>query len=212
MSNSRPLAYDRVQLFGPTPINLLVADPVVNTVTIPTNIFELNDQDTKFFPTSIVLETAYARGTTATDPVVIVDNGTTGENITASLTITDALDNQGRYNPLAFVANPFVINGSRKLRFVKSTVGAGQATATRSRTSGVATIVTAAAHGFTTGDTITIASMTDSSFNDVQAEVTVVDSTTFTYANAGVNVASGADTAGRVGALYVNAYVVGIYY
>lgn len=204
MSNKRPLAYDRVNLFGPVAINLLAAGDA--------DLLVLNDQDTKFFPTSIVLETAYARGTTATDPVVIVDNGTTGENITSSLTITDALDNQGRYNPLAIAANPFVITGSRKLRLLKSTVGAGQATATRSRTSGVATIVTAAAHGFATGDVITIASMTDSSFNDVQAEVTVVDSTTFTYANAGVNVVSGADTAGRVGALYVNAYVVGIYY
>jgi len=204
MSNSRPLAYDRVNLFGPIAVNLLAAGDA--------DLLVLNDQDTKFFPTSIVLETAYARGTTATDPVVIVDNGTTGENITGSLTITDALDNQGRYNPLAIAANPYVITGTGKLRLLKSTVGAGQATATRARTSGVATIVTGAAHGFATGDTITIASMTDSSFNDVQAEVTVVDSTTFTYANAGVDVVSGADTAGRVGALYVNAYVVGIYY
>ncbi len=204
MSNSRPLAYDRVNLFGPIAVNLLAAGDA--------DLLVLNDQDTKFFPTSIVLETAYARGTTATDPVVIVDNGTTGENITGSLTITDALDNQGRYNPLAIAANPYVITGTGKLRLLKSTVGAGQATATRSRTSGVATIVTGAAHGFATGDVITIASMTDSTFNDVQAEVTVVDSTTFTYANAGVNVTSGADTAGRVGALYVNAYVVGIYY
>jgi hypothetical protein len=204
MSNKRPLAYDRVNLFGPIAVNLLAAGDA--------DLLVLNDQDTKFFPTSIVLETAYARGTTATDPVVIVDNGTTGENMTASLTITDALDNQGRYNPLAIAANPFVITGTSKLRLLKSTVGAGQATATRSRTSGVATIVTGAAHGFATGDTITIASMTDATFNDVQAEVTVVDSTTFTYANAGVNVVSGADTAGRVGALYVNAYVVGIYY
>lgn len=204
MSNSRPLAYDRVNLFGPIAVNLLAAGDA--------DLLVLNDQDTKFFPTSIVLETAYARGTTATDPVVIVDNGTTGQNITGSLTITDALDNQGRYNPLAIAANPYVVTGSSKLRLLKSTVGAGQATATRSRTSGVATIVTGAAHGFATGDTITIASMTDSTFNDVQAEVTVVDSTTFTYANAGVDVVSGADTAGRVGALYVNAYVVGIYY
>ena len=204
MSNSRPLAYDRVNLFGPIAVNLLAAGDA--------DLLVLNDQDTKFFPTSIVLETAYARGTTATDPIVIVDNGTTGENITSSLTITDALDNQGRYNPLAIAANPYVVTGSRKLRLLKSTVGAGQATATRSRTSGVATIVTAAAHGFATGDVITIASMTDSSFNDVQAEVTVVNSTTFTYANAGADVVSGADTAGRVGALYVNAYVVGIYY
>jgi len=204
MSNSRPLAYDRVNLFGPIAVNLLAAGNA--------DLLVLNDEDTKFFPTSIVLETAYARGTTATDPVVIVDNGTTGENITASLTITDALDNQGRYNPLAIAANPYVITGAGKLRLLKSTVGLGQATATRARTSGVATIVTGAAHGFATGDTITIASMTDTTFNDVQAEVTVVNSTTFTYANAGVDVVSGADTAGRVGALYVNAYVVGIYY
>ena len=204
MSNSRPLAYDRVNLFGPIAVNLLAAGDA--------DLLVLNDQDTKFFPTSIVLETAYARGTTATDPIVIVDNGTTGENITSSLTITDALDNQGRYNPLTIAANPYIITGTSKLRLLKSTVGAGQATATRSRTSGVATIVTGAAHGFSTGDTITIASMTDTTFNDVQAEITVTSTTAFTYANAGVNVVSGADTAGRVGALYVNAYVVGIYY
>jgi len=204
MSNKRPLAYDRVNLFGPIAVNLLAAGNA--------DLLVLNDQDTKFFPTSIVLETAYVRGTTATDPVVVVDNGTTGENLTSSLTITDATDNPLRYNPLVFVANPFVITGSGKLRLLKSTVGLGQATATRARTSGVATIVTAAAHGFTTGDTITIASMTDTTFNDEQAEVTVVNSTTFTYANAGANVVSGADTAGRVGALYVNVYIVGIYF
>ena len=204
MSNKRPLAYDRVNLFGPIAVNLLAAGDA--------DLLVLNDQETKFFPTSIVLETAYARGTTATDPIVIVDNGTTGENVSASLTITDALDNEGRYNPLALAANPYVITGTRKLRLLKSTVGLGQATATRARTAGVATIVTGAAHGFTTGDTITIAGMTDTTFNDVQAEVTVVDSTTFTYANAGINVVSGADTGGRVGALYVNVYVVGIYY
>lgn len=204
MSNKRPLAYDRVNLFGPIAVNLLAAGDA--------DLLVLNDQETKFFPTSIVLETAYARGTTATDPIVIVDNGTTGENVSASLTITDALDNEGRYNPLALAANPYVITGTRKLRLLKSTVGLGQATATRARTAGVATIVTGAAHGFTTGDTITIAGMTDTTFNDVQAEVTVVDSTTFTYANAGIDVVSGADTGGRVGALYVNVYVVGIYY
>ena len=204
MSNSRPLAYDRVNLFGPIAVNLLA--------TGDADLLVLNDQDTKFFPTSIVLETAYARGTTATDPIVIVDNGTTGENITSSLTITDALDNQGRYNPLTIAANPYIITGTSKLRLLKSTVGAGQATATRSRTSGIATIVTGAVHGFSTGDTITIASMTDTTFNDVQAEIIVTSTTAFTYANAGVDVVSGADTAGRVGALYVNAYVVGIYY
>lgn len=204
MSNRRPLAYDRVNLFGPTPINLLASGNA--------DLLVLNDTDTKFFPTSIVLENAYVRGTTATDPVVIVDNGTTGQNVTASLTVTDALDNQNSFNTLAIAANAPVITGTRSLRLLKSTVGLGQATATRSRTSGVATIVTAAPHGFTTGDQITIANMTDASFNVVDAIVTVVNATTFTYADAGPNVVSGADTAGRVGALLVNAYVVGICY
>ena len=204
MSNSRPLAYDRVNLFGPIAVNLLAAGNA--------DLLVLNDEDTKFFPTSIVLETAYARGTTATDPIVVVDNGTTGEDLTSSLTITDALDNQGRYNPLALVANPYVITGSRKLRLLKSTVGLGQATDSYKRESGIATIVTAVAHGFATGDVITIASMTDTTFNELQAEVTVVNATTFTYANAGVDVAPTSSSAGRVGALYVNVYVVGIYY
>jgi len=204
MSNSRPLAYDRFNLFGPIPVNLLVAGDI--------DLLVLNDQDTKFFTSSVILETVYVRGTTALDPQVVVNNGTVGQNITTGISITDATDNPLRYNILPMEANAYVITGSSKLVLRKATVGEGQATATRARTSGVATIVTAAAHGFTTGDTITIASMTDTSFNDVQAEVTVVNSTTFTYANAGANVASGADTAGRVGALYVNAYVVGIYY
>lgn len=204
MSNSRPLAYDRVNLFGPIAVNLLVAGDA--------DLLVLNDEDTKFIPTSIVLETAYARGTTATDPVVVADIGTTGTDLTSSLTITDSLDNQGTSNTLALLANAPVVTGSRSVRLHKTTVGAGQATATRSRTSGVATIVTGAVHGFTTGDTITIASMTDTTFNDVQAQVTVTSTTAFTYENAGVDVVSGADTAGRVGALYVNAYLVGIYY
>jgi hypothetical protein len=204
MSNRRPLAYDRVNLFGPTPVNLLASGNA--------DLLVLNDQDTKFFPTSIILEIAYARGTTATDPIVVADTGTSGENITNSLTITDSLDNEDTFNPMTIVANPRTITGTRKLRLLKSTVGLGQATATRARTNGIATIVTGAAHGFSTGDLITIASMTDTSFNVEQVEVTVVDTTTFTYVNAGPNVASGADTGGRVGALLVNAYVVGVYY
>jgi hypothetical protein len=204
MSNSRPLAYDRVNLFGPIAVNLLASGNA--------DLLVLNDDDTKFFPTSIVLENAYTRGTISTGAAIVADTGTDGENITNSLTVSSSNDDQNTFNPMTIVANPRSITGTRKLRLRKTTVGLGQATATRARTAGVATIVTGAAHGFTTGDTITIASMTDTTFNDVQAEVTVVNTTTFTYANAGANVTSGADTGGRVGALYVNAYVVGIYY
>lgn len=203
MSNRRPYTPDRTVLFGPQTINLLETGNAI--------LVRLNDQDTRFIVQDVILETVYAKGTTATDPQVRATDGTNA--ITATLTITDALDNVGGANYLALVANPVpVVSGTDTLTLEKVVVGAGQATATRARTNGVATIVTGAAHGFTTGDLITIASMTDSSFNAVDAIVTVVDSTTFTYANAGIDVASGADTAGRVGALKVNAYATGIYW
>lgn len=203
MSNRRPYTPDRVALFGPQTINLLETGNAV--------LVRLNDQDTRFLVQSVILETVYAKGTTATDPQVRATDGTSA--ITSTLTITDALDNVGGANYLALVANPVpTVSGTDTLTLEKVVVGAGQATATRARTNGVATIVTGAAHGFTTGDSITIASMTDSSFNDVDACVTVVNSTTFTYANAGADVVSGADTAGRVGALKVNAYAIGIYW
>lgn len=65
---------------------------------------------------------------------------------------------------------------------------------TAARASNVTTIVTASAHGLVTGDTVQIAGMTDTSFNTSSATVTVSDSTTFTYANTGSDVGSGAET------------------
>jgi hypothetical protein len=190
-------------MFGPQTINLLETGNI--------NLVRLNDQDTRFIVQSVILETVYARGTTATDPQVRATDGTNA--ITSTLTITDALDNVGGANYLALVANPVpVVSGTDTLTLQKVVVGLGQATATYARTNGIATIETGAAHGFTTGDSITIALMTDTSFNAVDACVTVVNSTTFTYENVGADVASGADTAGRVGALKVNAYAIGIYW
>lgn len=203
MSTRRPYTPYRTVLFGPQTINLLQTGNVV--------LAHLNDQDTRFIVQDVILETVYAKGTTATDPQVRATDGTSA--ITSTLTITDALDNVGGANYLALVSNPVpVVSGSDTLTLEKVVVGAGQATATRARTNGVATIVTGAVHGFTTGDLITIASMTDSTFNAVDACITVVNTTTFTYENAGPDVVSGADTAGRVGALKVNAYATGIYW
>jgi hypothetical protein len=203
MSNRRPYTPDRVAMFGPQTINLLETGNAV--------LVRLNDQDTRFLVQSVILETVYAKGTTATDPQVRATDGTSA--ITSTLTVTDALDNVGGANYLALVSNPVpTVSGTDTLTLEKVVVGAGQATATCARTNGVATIVTGAAHGFTTGDLITIASMTNSSFNAVDACVTVVDTTTFTYENAGADVVSGADVAGRVGALKVNAFAIGVYW
>lgn len=280
MSNSRPLAYDRVNLFGPTPINMNVAGNA--------QIFALNDGETKFMPTSIVLENAYVRGTQSTSAVVVADNGITGQNVSASVTLNTSLDEQDYSNVAALVANPVpVITGKEVsivsvartaniatviissaitgavagdivsiegagvfnadkvvlasvsgttltyinvgvdvattsatlakvvygnvLRLKKTTLGKGILTTNRSRTNGVATL-TSLAHGLNVGDTISVVGVSGTGYNTASAEITAVTTTTVSYVNAGANEGTTSDTTGNFGALFVNAYVVGIYY
>lgn len=61
------------------------------------------------------------------------------------------------------------------------------AISTVSRAGGIATatIVTAAPHGFTTGDVFTLTDCSISSYNTYMATVTVTNTTTFTYTNSG---------------------------
>jgi hypothetical protein len=58
-------------------------------------------------------------------------------------------------------------------------------TATRARANGVVTLTTATAHNMTTNQTISISDMTDSSYDESAATITVVDTTTFTYVGTG---------------------------
>ena len=74
----------------------------------------------------------------------------------------------------------------------------GIATATRARTSNVATITTGTPHGLITGDTITISGVGGTGYNDSDVTITMVDFVTFTYANTGSNEGSTGDTAGLV--------------
>ena len=72
-------------------------------------------------------------------------------------------------------------------------------TASYARAANVATIVTATAHGFITGSKITIAGFSgglSATFNAADAVITVVDSTTFTYASVGTSTGTTADTSG----------------
>lgn len=62
-----------------------------------------------------------------------------------------------------------------------------------SRTSNVTTVDTSVAHGLSTSDSVTIAGVTDTSFNGTFT-VTVVDSNTFTYSNTGTNGSSSGGT------------------
>lgn len=69
---------------------------------------------------------------------------------------------------------------------------------TRARSSNVATIVTDAAHGLTTGNLVTVFDCAGTGYDAEDVAVTVVNTTTFTYANTGSNETTTAETAGRV--------------
>jgi hypothetical protein len=64
---------------------------------------------------------------------------------------------------------------------------------TVARTSNITTITTSAAHGYSAGDSVTVAAVTNTGVNGTFT-VDAVTSTTFTYANAGTDIPSGADT------------------
>lgn len=72
------------------------------------------------------------------------------------------------------------------------------ATSSRSRTTNVATITTATAHGFAPGMIVGITGLSDTTFNGSQKILTTPTSTTFTYANTGSNVGTTTDTGGTV--------------
>lgn len=90
--------------------------------------------------------------------------------------------------------------GSHPYFFPKGDTMAGSiATANVARTSNVATITTAAAHGLYVGAIVTIAGVVTAGFNaSSQTIVAVPSATTFTYANVATNVATTAETAGTV--------------
>lgn len=83
-------------------------------------------------------------------------------------------------------------------------------TATRARATNVATIVTATPHRLSTGDSIMITGMTDSTYNTATpVGVTVTNATTFTYPNTGSDESTTADTTGVIdrALALVDAYV-----
>ena len=65
---------------------------------------------------------------------------------------------------------------------------------TVARTTNVVTITTSAAHGYSIGDSVTVAAVTNTDVNGTFTITGVPTTTTFTYTDAGTNITSGADT------------------
>lgn len=204
MSANRSLAFDRNQLFGPVNVNLAVAGDI--------DITDLLSENTKFFPTGFRIYVPYIKGTLSVVPIVFFDTGTDAENVSASLTMTSVTAGTNFHvAPPATVMQ--TITGAKKLRLKKSTLGRGQATTLRERTSNIAKITTSAVHGLSVGDKVTVALMTDTTYNaELVTVLSVPTTSSFTYANTGDDEASTADTAGRIGAILAQVFVTGIYY
>jgi hypothetical protein len=85
-------------------------------------------------------------------------------------------------------------------------------TASRARSSNVATLVFQAAHRLTSGAVVDVLSVGGSGYNATNVTITVTNPTTITYANTGGNETTTADTAGRVWSrrTYYAQHVMGI--
>jgi hypothetical protein len=84
---------------------------------------------------------------------------------------------------------------------VTANIGLNATITTVARSSSIATITTAANHGLTSGDAVTLVCTSDTSFNTTATSVTVTGLTTFTYSNSGTTVVS---TSGS-GVVYIGA-------
>jgi hypothetical protein len=77
----------------------------------------------------------------------------------------------------------------------RSATGETVASASRARTSNVATLETSVPHSFYTGMKVTVSCPSDTSFNATDAVITYVSATSFSYANTGPNVGTTSDAA-----------------
>lgn len=112
-------------------------------------------------------------------------------NFTSANNITEQVINLGAIIP-AF-ARVLDVKTVSPLMFATRVVS----TASRAVASNVATIKTATAHNYVTGVQVSIAGMTDQTYNGTHT-ITVVDATTFTYSLTHADEAETPDTAGTV--------------
>ena len=96
-------------------------------------------------------------------------------------------------NPITATSNfPANVSVTHTLSPIRAVIAAGGAS--RNGTTGIVTITTTGSHGLNIGQSITIAGVTDASFNGTFTIQDVPSPTTLTYAQAGVTTVSGSGT------------------
>lgn len=219
----------------PTPNNLTVVRfgplSVDFTKTGTYTLGQLQLDSETFIPTASFVVYTNAAGTNGTQAVVAIDNGTTGRNIaTGTLPATPAVAINGTgdlsQTVLTPATNGYVLgqvpvsttepsNGAAATQTVRVNVTTAAipalATTNRATTANISTLTVASVPSWiTAGATVVVQSVGNAAYNGT---VTVISrtATTFSYYNPSlVTEASTADTAGRIGALTGDVYVVGL--
>lgn len=138
----------------------------------------------------------------------------------ASFTLVDLMHfraNQTTFGTGSIVTNQYgfrvessLIGASNNYGFYSNIPTGGTSTITFvARTSNVVTITTSAAHGYATGQSVTVAATTNTGVNGTFVIASTPTTTTFTYAQTGTDIASVADTGSTVIVGRYNVFVNG---
>jgi len=223
------------QTTNPTPNNLTVVRfgplSVDFTKTGTYTLGQLELDSETFVPTQSFVVYTNAGGTNGTQAVVAIDNGTAGKNIaTATLPATPvvAIDGAGSLSQTVFTpaTNGYVLgqvpisttkpsNGAAAVQSVRVNVTTAAvpalATTNRVTANNISTLTVASVPAWiTAGAVVDVLTVGNADYNGT---VTVISTTatTFSYYNPSLTTeASTADTAGRVGAITGDVYVVGL--
>jgi len=208
--------------FGPLPVDFTVA----NTYTLG----QLEYDENVFIPTASFVVYQNALGTNGTAAVVTIDDGTTGENIsTATLPLTPVQTTvSGNLSQTVFTpaTNGYVFgqipvstsvpsNGAAATQTLRVNVTTAAipalASTNRATANNISTITVASVPAWlVAGAKVKVLTMGNAGYNGL-VTVLSVTATTFSYYNPSVvTEASTADTAGRIGAIYGDVYVVGL--
>jgi len=209
--------------FGPVSVDFTKAGSTV--------IGQLQYDENVFIPTLSTVVYTNAAGTNGTQAVVALNNGTVGKNIsTATLPATPvvAIDGTGSLSQtiLAPATNGYVLgqvpvstalisNGAAAIQSLTLNVATAAipdlATTNRSTTNNISTLTVASVPVWLTpGAVVDVLTVGNAAYNGTVTVISVT-ATTFSYYNPSLTTeASTADTAGRIGALTGDVYVVGI--
>jgi len=208
--------------FGPVSVDFTKAGATV--------IGQLEYDQNVFIPTFATIVYTNAAGTNGTAAVVALNNGTTGHNIaTATLPATPvvAIDGTGSLSQtiLAPATNGYVLgqvpvgtngtNGAASVQSLTLNVATAAvpalATTNRATANNISTLTVSSVPAWiTAGAVVDVLTVGNAAYNGT---VTVLSATatTFSYYNPSLTTeASTADTAGRIGALTGDVYVVGL--